>query len=72
MASSDRMDMMYNTNMLAGVVNALWGETEGVIRWKQITQDRKNFNDVRIGFDMGQSRAIKDIDKLFEMLVLRE
>lgn len=67
-----RMDMMYNTNMLAGVVNALWGETEGVIRWKQITQDRKNFNDVRIGFDMGQSRAIKDIDKLFEMLVLRE
>ena len=67
-----RMDMMYNSNMLAGVVNALWGETEGVARWRQITQDRCNFNDVRIGFDIGQSRAIKDNDKLFEMLVLVE
>lgn len=67
-----RMDVMYATNMLAGVVYAKWGETDGTNQWRLISEDRSQFNDVRIAFDIGQSRVIKDKDKLFEKLILKE
>ena len=43
---------------------------EGVNRWKDITNDRKNFNDVRAGFDLGQDLVIKDKDELYNRLLL--
>ena len=67
-----RMDVMYATNMLAGIVDAKWGETAGTRKWKVITKDRTQFNDVRIAFDLGQSRVIENKDELFEKLILRE
>lgn len=67
-----RMDVMYATNMLAGIVDAKWGETAGTRKWKVITKDRTQFNDVRIAFDLGQSRVIENKDELFEKLILKE
>ena len=65
-----RMDMMFQTNKLAGAVYAKWGEMEGVNRWKEITMNRRNFNDVRAGFDLGQELVIKDKDELYNRLLL--
>ena len=65
-----RMDMMFQTNKLAGAVYAKWGEMEGVNRWKEITMNRRNFNDVRAGFDLGQELVIKDKDELNNRLLL--
>lgn len=65
-----RMDIMFQTNKLAGAVYAKWGEMEGVNRWKDITNDRKNFNDVRAGFDLGQDLVIRDKDELPSRLLL--
>ena len=65
-----RMDIMFQANKLAGVVYAKWGEMEGVNRWKEITKDRKNFNDVRAGFDLGQDLVIKDKEELYNRLLL--
>lgn len=65
-----RMDFMFQANKLAGAVYAKWGEMEGVNRWKDITNDRKNFNDVRAGFDLGQDLIIKDKDELRRRLLL--
>lgn len=65
-----RMDIMFQANKLAGAVYAKWGEMEGVDRWKDITKDRKNFNDVRAGFDLGQDLVIKDKDELYNRLLL--
>ena len=67
-----RMDVMHATNMLAGIVDAKWGETAGTRKWKAITNDRTQFNDVRIAFDLGQSRVIENKDELFEKLILKE
>lgn len=65
-----RMDFMFQANKLAGAVYAKWGEMEGVNRWKDITNDRKNFNDVRAGFDLGQDLVIKDKNELHSRLLL--
>ena len=67
-----RMDVMHATNMLAGIVDVKWGETAGTRKWKAITNDRTQFNDVRIAFDLGQSRVIENKDELFEKLILKE
>ena len=67
-----RMDIMYYANMLAGVVNVRWGDIRGVERWKNITLDRANFNDVRAGFDIGQSMAYGEEKVPVKNLILNE
>ena len=63
-----RMDLMYFTNMLAGAVSATWGESEETKRWKAITQDNANFNDVRVGYDLGQAGVI-DAEEVMSRIV---
>ena len=62
------MDVMYYTNMLAGAVSAKWQDTEGTKRWRKITKEEANFNDVRVGFDIGQANVIADNSELLGRL----
>ena len=68
----DRMDIMYAANMLAGVTNVCFGPNRGVERWKNISRDRLNFNDVRAGFDIGQSMAYGEEKVPVAKLILNE
>lgn len=71
-SEEERMDIMYYANMLAGAVHVRWGDNNGVKRWKEISLSRSNFNDVRAGFDIGQSMAYGDKKMPIKKLLLDE
>lgn len=68
----ERMDIMYAANMLAGVTYVCFGPNRGAERWKKISRDRENFNDVRAGFDIGQSMAYGEEKVPAKNLILNE
>lgn len=71
-SEEERMDVMFYANMLAGVVHVRWGDNNGVRRWREITLNRSNFNDVRAGFDIGQSMAFGDKKMPIKKLLLND
>jgi len=48
-----RVDIKYQAGYLAGIIAAKWEDCDACGLWRERAQDSREFNDVRIAYDMG-------------------